>query len=830
MWEGIKKTLGDAKDLKSAFVSEKKTILQKLRAHQWASSAELEESLAKLGESELTLEEILWMLLDTDRLRQFALGAIPKIADPERNNKLIQFSKGKPEKARQFLLQIIAQLNGAALGRLLRIYANQKDEYVRTVAMDLLPKVDQEQGLPIGFQLLRDETPAIRLRALSYLAATGQPQALHSCTALFHDPEEEIRLKSVQIFTTNRDERTVPLLLKMVRQEIGRVQEASIQALVNQIKENTEKYDNEIINLLSDSSPIVRKVPAQFLAQTDPKKAMRKFLLLFRDSFGWIRERALRSLKEASSQFVEGIVALMDDPDPEIRALAENIGIGLEDPRAVPALIRMLHSTDWWYRYSAAETLARIKDARALQPLLEMLNSEENRLFAIEALGILKDPKALQPLTKLIPTSSPEEHLEIIEAFRRIGHPGVAPYLKLLAEKGSEYVRVKAASALEEIGGASVKPEAKAEVKVDGIDLKSVSTPKVHHFLQNAISLGASDFHMAVGNRPTMRIHGQLVPMDYPVMSAVESQRMLGEILGEGHMNDLSTKRNVDFCYKAPGLGRFRTNVFVQRHGMDAAFRIIPKKIPTWDTVGLPKELQDLIHHHQGMILVTGPSGCGKTTTLAAFVDLINENKSSHIITIEDPIEYVHSNKTSLVSQREVVSHTKSFFSALRAALREDPDVILVGEMRDLETIRMAVTAAETGHLVLSTLHTTSAAGSIDRIVGSFPPEEHSQMRTMVSESLKAIISQVLLPTPDKSQLIPAFEILIVNQAIASLIREGKTFQIPSAQQTGAALGMCLLDQSLLKLVQDKKVDPTAAFARAYKKELIEPFLPNHEQ
>ena len=830
MWEGIKKTLGDAKDLKSAFVSEKKTILQKLRAHQWTSAAELEEFLAKLGETELTLEEVLWMLLDNDRLRQFALSAIPKIADPERNNKLIQFSKGKPEKARQFLLQILAQLNGAALGRLLRIYANNKDEYVRTVALDLLPKIDQEQGLPIGFQLLRDEVPALRTRALSYLVATGQPQALFSCSGLFHDPEEEIRLKAVQVFTTHRDERTVPILLKMVRQETGRVQAASIQALVNQIKEDPEKYDNEIIQLLSDSSPLVRKVPAQFLAQTDPKKAMRKFLLMFRDSFGWIRERALRSLKEASNQFVQGIVALMEDPDPEVSGLAENIGVGLEDPRAVPSLIRLLGSGDWWYRYSAAETLARIKDPRALQPLLEMLNSAENRLFAIEALGILKDPKALQALTKLIPTSSQEELLEIIEAFRKIGHPGVAPYLKMLSEKGSEYVRTKAASALEEIAGTSVKREAKAEAKVDAVDLKSVPVPKVHHFLQNAISMEASDFHMAVGNRPTVRIHGQLIPLDYPVISAVESQRMLVEILGESQMNELSTKRNVDFCYKAKGLGRFRTNVFIQRHGMDAAFRIIPKKIPTWEQVGLPTELKDLIHHHQGMILVTGPSGCGKTTSLAAFVDLINETKSSHIITIEDPIEYVHGNKASLVSQREVVSHTKSFFSALRAALREDPDVILVGEMRDLETIRMAVTAAETGHLVLSTLHTTSAAGSIDRIVGSFPPEEHSQMRTMVSESLKAIISQVLLPSPDKKQLIPAFEVLIVTQAVASLIREGKTFQIPSAQQTGASLGMCLLDQSLLKLVQDKKVDPQAAFARAYKKELIEPFLPNHEQ
>lgn len=827
MWEGIKKTFGDPKDLKSAFVSEKKAILQKLRARQWTSSAELEELLAKLAEAELTLEDILWMLLDTERVQKFGLQMLPQINDPERNNKLIAFSKGKSDRARQYILQILAKLNAASLGRLVRVWASQKDEYVRTVSLDLLPKVDdQALALPIASQLLHDEVPAIRLRALTFLASTGNPHALTNCVPLFEDPEEDIRLKVVQIFSANKDERVIPTLLHTVRAEIGNVQEAAIQALVFQIKDNPEKYTDEIIKLLSDSSPIVRKIPAQFLAQSDPQRAMRKFLLIFRNSFGWIRDRALRSLKEASNHFVDGIVSLMDDPDPDIRSLAESIGVTLEDARAVPALIRMLNGTDWWLRYCAAETLARIKDPRGFQPLSDMLNSEENRLFAIEALGILKDPRALQPLSKLIPAANQDEQLEIVEAFRRIGHPGALPSLKLLMEKGGEFVKARAATALEEVSGLAVKREGTVGAKVQSIDLKSVGVPQVQHFLRNAMAMGASDFHMAVGNRPTVRINGQLIAMDYPVMSAIESQRMLVEILTEKHLNELSTKRNVDFCYKADGLGRFRTNVFVQRHGMDAAFRIIPGSVPVWDRIGLPQELKDLIHHHQGLILVTGPSGCGKTTSLAAFVDLINENKSAHIITIEDPIEYVHSNKTSLVSQREVGSHTKSFFSALRAALREDPDVILVGEMRDLETIRMAVTAAETGHLVLSTLHTTSASGSIDRMVSSFPPEEHAQMRTMLSESLKAIISQVLLPTPDRNALIPAFEILIVNQAVSSLVREGKTYQIPSVQQTGSSLGMCLLDQSLLKLVQEKKVDPQAAFARAFKKELIEPFLP----
>lgn len=823
MWEGIKKTFGDTKE---AFVSEKKTILQKLKTHQWASAAELEEMLAKLGEMELAMDEIVWMFLDSDRLRQFALTAIVKINDPEKINKIVLFSKGKPEKPRMFLLQIVAQLCGASLVKLLRVYAGQKDEYFRSVALDLIPRADQAQALPIGSALLRDEVPAIRSRALTYLVATGNPQALWSCAALFHDPEEDIRIKAIQAFATHRDERLVPILMKMVRTEGPRVQEVATPALVNQIQGNQEKYEDDILQLLSDSSDIVRRIPAQFLAKSDPVKAMRKFLLLFRDSFGWVKERAIRSIKESSDKFVEGIVALMDDPDPTIRSLAESIGITLVDPRVVPALIRLLNSDDWWYRYCAAETLAKIKDPRAFPPLVEMLKSEENRLFAIEALGIMKEPKALEYIPKYIGVATYEEKLEIVEAFRRIGHPGAMPYLKLLAEKANDYIRAKAAAALEEITGSVVKAEAFKEEKMEVVDLKAVASPQIHHFLRNAMALGASDFHVAVGNRPTMRIHGELVPMDYPPLSAVDSQRMIVDILGERHLNELATKKNVDFCYKVDQLGRFRTNVFVQRHGMDAAFRIIATKVPTWDQVGLPVGLKDLIHHHQGMILVTGPSGCGKTTSLAAFVDLINETKSTHIITIEDPIEYVHTNKTAQISQREVGSHTKSFFTALRAALREDPDVILVGEMRDLETIRMAINSAETGHLVLSTLHTTNAASSIDRIVSSFPPDEQSQIRTMVSESLKAIISQVLLPVPEKNKLVPAFEVLIVNQAVGTLIREGKSFQIPSVQQTNAGLGMCLLDQSLVKLAQEKRVDPEAAFARAYKKELLEPFLP----
>jgi twitching motility protein PilT len=272
-------------------------------------------------------------------------------------------------------------------------------------------------------------------------------------------------------------------------------------------------------------------------------------------------------------------------------------------------------------------------------------------------------------------------------------------------------------------------------------------------------------------------------------------------------------------------LGRFRTNVFLQRKGMSAVFRLVPFEVPNLADVGLPENLWELTTYSQGLILVTGPAGCGKTTTLAAFVDRINSTERCHILTIEDPIEYVHGNKDSLINQREVPMHSRSFAKALRQSLREDPDVILVGEMRDLETISLAITAAETGHLVLATLHTTTAASTVDRIINAFPADQQGQIRQMVSESLKAVISQILLPRRDGSGRVAAWEVLRNTQAVAGLIREAKTFQIPTAMQTGASLGMMLMDTSLLHLVQDGTVDPRVAYDRAQRKEAFEPFL-----
>ena len=322
---------------------------------------------------------------------------------------------------------------------------------------------------------------------------------------------------------------------------------------------------------------------------------------------------------------------------------------------------------------------------------------------------------------------------------------------------------------------------------------------------------GASDLHLAAGSRPMMRLHGELTPINAQPLSRDAVHRMIYEILNDEQRRIFEESRDLDFAIDLGEVARFRVNVFNQRNGEGAAFRVIPTQIRTCQELGLPEIVQRLALRENGLVLVTGPTGSGKSTTLAAMIDLVNSTQKKHIITLEDPIEFVHKSKNSLVNQREVGPHTKSFAAALRAALREDPDVILVGEMRDLETISLALTAAETGHLVFATVHTKSAPKTIDRVIDAFPPGQQQQIRVQLAEALQGVVSQLLLPTKDKKSRVVALEIMVATVAIRNLIRESKTHQMPSAIQTGTVLGMQSLEQSLKSLVMQGRVDRTHA-------------------
>lgn len=334
---------------------------------------------------------------------------------------------------------------------------------------------------------------------------------------------------------------------------------------------------------------------------------------------------------------------------------------------------------------------------------------------------------------------------------------------------------------------------------------------------------GASDLHLAVGFPPMIRLGGQLKPLNHPVITAESNRDILFEILTKDQQQTIKEYLDFDMAYELEGVGRFRCNLFYQHRGIGAVFRIIPTKILTLEQLNLPETVKTIADYKKGLVLVTGPTGSGKSTTLAAMIDYINENRDAHVITIEDPLEFVHANKKCILTQREIGTHANSFGDALRVAGREDPDIILVGEMRDLETISLALTCAELGILVFGTLHTNSAAKTIDRIINAFPSNQQAQARAMLSESLRAVIAQQLVRTIDGKGRCAANEILIGSSALASMIREGKVTQIESLIQTGTKSGMQTMDQHLTKLVKEEKISREAAYEKAINKKLFEP-------
>jgi twitching motility protein PilT len=341
---------------------------------------------------------------------------------------------------------------------------------------------------------------------------------------------------------------------------------------------------------------------------------------------------------------------------------------------------------------------------------------------------------------------------------------------------------------------------------------------------------GASDLHISTGASPLFRLHGEMEKLNYPPLSDQQARGLLFEILTEEQREEFEETGDLDFAYALPEVVRFRGNLMETHRGIAAVLRIILSKVLSADQLGLPEGVRKLTMLKKGLVLITGPTGSGKSTTLAAMIDLINRARREHILTLEDPLEFIHENQLSLLNQRQIGQHSQSFANALRAALREDPDVILVGEMRDLETISLAMTAAETGHLVFGTLHTNSAPKTIDRIIDVFPKDAQEQVRTMLGESLKGVVCQQLLRKADGKGRVAALEILICNAAVANLIREGKTFQVPSIMQTAKGDGMQLMDQHILELLKSKHISGEEAYRCASDKKAFQAYLPNKRQ
>ncbi len=344
----------------------------------------------------------------------------------------------------------------------------------------------------------------------------------------------------------------------------------------------------------------------------------------------------------------------------------------------------------------------------------------------------------------------------------------------------------------------------------------------IDDFFRETKHRGASDLHMVIGRPPMIRLHGDLIPTNFPVLSPKTNREYLYEIITPEQREHIEKNLDLDFAYELPGVGRFRGNIFFQHRGIGAVFRLIPTDITTLDQLRMPPLVKKLAESRSGLILVTGPTGSGKSTTLAAMINHINESREAHILSVEDPIEFVHVNKRSLITQREIGAHTNNFHTALKVAGRQDPDILLVGEMRDLETISLALTLASFGILVFGTLHTNSAMKTVDRIIDVYPPEEQPQIRVMLAEVLRGVIAQQLLKLASGRGRVAAVEVLLGSPALSNMIREGKTNLITSYMQSGISEGMQTMDIALLKLVQERQVTLEAALEKAQDRNFLQ--------
>jgi twitching motility protein PilT len=584
----------------------------------------------------------------------------------------------------------------------------------------------------------------------------------------------------------------------------GGVRTAAQEYLRGAMTSRADEIRGHLVPLVAGTDPTLRKGALELLTEcVQPEEALRLVIEHIKDVPGWVRARGIETLRQLGEGLVTPLCRLLGHPDPEVRSVALALAEGVQDARLVAPLSHLLTDPDWCTRIIAAEMLGATKQAGAIEPLLRAIQDPECRWVAVDALATIGDRSALNKLVPLLGDKEPANRVELIGALSRFEEPSLAHLFARLAEADAHPdVRRKAA----ESHRAFVKRFDLATPEDIGTQQRADLTRPIEQLLAQARKLGASDVHVMAGERPWVRVAGKVRPLEgAPVLDANATRDWLLPLLDDARRTRFADKGEVDFSYTIEDLGRHRCNVYRQRTGICGAFRLIPLVPPSLEELQLPSQLRELLDFHQGLIVVAGPSGSGKSTTMAALIDLINEVKPHHIITLEDPIEFLHPIKSSVVNQREAGHHTASFSRALRAALREDPDVIAIGEMRDLETIRLALNAAETGHVVLATMHTVGAAEAVSALIDAFPPDEQAQVRVSLYESLRYVVCQHLLPRPSGEGRVAAFELLKGTLPVANVIREGQTHQLRSLMQIGRASGMQLLEQSVQELL-DREV------------------------
>ncbi len=804
--------------------------LQVLKGGQWENDEERDALIEEVkAAAPHPVASIGWMLVDRNPLLRRA--GYEMLVAAKAKDTFAYFARAWASiipAARASLARALPEMCAPGWENELAELLGNKNPKVVEVAFDMMMTVEQTALIrDLLVRMLEHEDARVRNDVMMRLLRDKDPSQL----ALFEKharwPDEVVRMKILETLGGTRDARYLELLAERLEKDTYTIQQHLVQVFVT-YAEAGHDVTTHVLPLLSGGDSTLRHAALKILTQMpDQERVVREFIDYTKDFVGWVRRRALESMAEFGDLLIEPIIHLLEDPDPDIRSTAINLAAEVKpDERVAEALAKLLNDEDWWVRINAAETLGAVGTPNSVPHLVRLLDTPDTRWSALDALTRLKDPRCLPNLMKLLQDPEPEFRVEAIKAVGEFREPRSAQALKHICEHDPNLeVRSEALRVLKHMAEEKrIELDEGYEKAVDyvgGVDVAKLS--HIERLLLRARELQASDMHISVGHPPLVRLAADLEPLEgEEVLDDDATLALLEPVLTEAQQAQLMRNWSIDICYEVPNQGRYRASIFIDRLGLNAVFRVIPNQIPTLADIRMPPHLAEITHWHQGMVLIVGPASSGKTTTLAAFINLVNEARSSHILTIEDPIEFVHHYKSSLVNQRQIGRDTHDYHSALRAALREDPDIIVVGEMRDAETIRLAMEAAETGHLLIATINGTSAPRAIDRLINGLPPEEQEQCRAGIADNLRAVIAQRLVPRADGKGRVALFEVLMGCPTVAAVIREDRGILLPSLMQTGRSLGMVTVDDALANLLQRDLIDGETAYLRAQSKKRFE--------
>lgn len=699
--------------------------------------------------------------------------------------------------------------------------ASHESPFVRAQVAEGLGKLKSASSAKGLVKLAQDENDRVQVAALKSLQNQEVKHISQNMTSLLEHPKAQVKLQVIKVLAMGEDESVIQPLITCLKDQDLLVRQEAMSALTSLSESGKIPIGKLLIGLMTEEDVNVRRSASEVLGKVRDKSVINDLLRYLRDEDWWVRESVAATLGEIGGEdIIDTMIELLGDKDPNIRRYAVDILAQNKAVKAFKPLTQLLKDSDWWIREKVVEALGSIGETKAVPLLVKLLQVPELRWAAVIALGELQAPDAADALMKLYAAETAiENRMEIMDSLQKIGGDKVLALMKKLLEDENKSIRLKARDYL---NGMNVDTS-----KAEGAHLRKGSAKpltQLDEMLLKAKEAGATDLFLAGGRKPMMKKHGEVLDLLDGELDADALEDMLTEPLDPEREKIYRETHDLDCAYETPLGDRFRVNMYRYRLGPAAVYRCIPDKVPTLDDLGFPPLLKQLTKLHQGIVLFTGPAASGKTTTMAAMVDYANQTRQDHILCIEDPIEYVHESRKCLVNQREVHTHTKAFANALRAALREDPDIIMVGELRDLETISMAISAAETGHLVFGSLHTVSSVNTLTRIIDAYPSGQQSQIRTMLSESVKGIISQQLVRKVDGG-ITAALEILVSTPSLSKQIRDGKMEQVQSTIMTGKSRGMQTMDMALYDMATSGVIDGAEAYRMAFNKKDFEQFV-----